>query len=132
MGVDLDHLGSDHSPLYDIFNATMRPAIRGHIVRWVATHLPFKDWLPLERCSAFVRKCATARNFIGDHVRARRAALKNGDVKRKTTLDSSRDDEADVMQAMVEHEGLWNDAEVTEYVSGPGLFLSHRHSSAGR
>jgi hypothetical protein len=111
MGVDLDHLGSNASPLYDVFSTTMRPSIRGHIVRWVATHLPFKQYLPLEYLSEFVRKCATARNFIGSHVHARRAALKRGD---KIT------DESDVLQAMVESEGLWNDAEVTEYVSGTG------------
>lgn len=86
----------------------MRPSIRGHIVRYVATHLPFKQYLPLEYLSDFVRKCATARSFIGSHVRERRAALMRGD---KLT------DESDVLQAMVENEGLWSEDEVTEYVS---------------
>lgn len=107
MGLDLDHLGSDTSPLYDVFSTTMRPSIRGHIVRYVATHLPFKQYLPLEYLSDFVRKCATARSFIGSHVRERRDALMRGD---KLT------DESDVLQAMVENEGLWSEAEVTEYI----------------
>ncbi|KAI6778466.1 Cytochrome p450 protein [Emericellopsis cladophorae] len=107
MGVDLDHLGSDASPLHEIFSATMRPSIRGHIERWTVTHLPFKQYLPLEAFSEFVRKCATARSVIRKHVQARRRAVNRGEKAR---------DDADVLQAMVEATGLWDDEQVVEYI----------------
>lgn len=110
MGVDLDHLASDASPLYDVFSQTMRPDIRGHIVRWLATHLPLRQYLPLHYFSDFVRKCATARGFIGQHVRERRESWRRGEKP-------DPNDDADVLQAMIEREDLWTDSEVVEYVS---------------
>lgn len=110
MGIDLDHLGSDTSPLYGIFSATMRPNIRGHIVRWLATHMPLREYLPLEAFSGFVRKCSAARSFIGQHVQQRRMAWQRGEKR-----DAS--DDGDLLQGMIEHEGLWGDSEIIEYAS---------------
>ena len=112
MGVDLNHLGSDESPLYDIFSATMRPNFRGHIVRWVATHMPLREHLPLDLFSSFVRKCSMARSFIGHYVRERRMAWQRGE---KSGQGDDGDD-GNVLQAMIEQDGLWNESEAVEYV----------------
>lgn len=110
LGADLNHLATDESPLHDIFSTTMRPTIRGHIIRWIVAHMPFREWLPMESCSEFVRKCARARIFLGEHVRRARLAFQRGE-KTSSTEDVS------VLHAMVEHEGVWDDSEILEYVS---------------
>lgn len=117
MGIDLDHLASDEPPLFDIFCATMRPNIRGHIVRWLATHLPLREYLPLNAFSGFVRKCSTARSFIGHYVQERRMSCQRGKKRGPS-------DDGDVLQAMIENDGLWDDSEVVEYVSFAFKILS--------
>lgn len=117
IGTDLNHLGSDHSPLNDIFTVTMRPTLQGHITRLAVAYTPFREHLPMELFSEFARKCASARRFIMGYVQQRRAALTQGN-------DKQDGDEAAVMQAMIENQGLWNDSEVVEHVSSPRAIIT--------
>lgn len=113
MGVDLNHLGSGESPLYDIFTTTMRPTIRGHITRLTVAYMPFRKWLPMDTVSEFASKCAAARNFIMRHVKERRSSWTQ-------SREKPIEHEAALLQAMVENDGLWDDAEVVEHVSALG------------
>lgn len=108
LGIDLNHLESDRSPLHRLFSRTMQQSLVSHIIHYFSSYLPLRHLIPIRANSDFLQSCGEVRDFIWGHVRARRLAMKDGPAKGETK---------DALQCMIEEGGsLWEDADIVEYV----------------
>ena len=102
VGSDLDHLGGSGSPLYDLFDSTMRLSVWGHIIHYLNTYMPWRKLMPTHH---FMNSCQETRDILKSF----------RDVRRNSPLQaSSRPD--DVLQVMIGQGDEWDDDEIVEYV----------------
>uniref|UniRef100_A0A0D2XWN2 Uncharacterized protein n=1 Tax=Fusarium oxysporum (strain Fo5176) TaxID=660025 RepID=A0A0D2XWN2_FUSOF len=64
LGLDLNHLGSDESPLFDTFTTMMQPSTFGHVVNYLNSLIPIRQYVPLKECIEFSQSCTRVREFI--------------------------------------------------------------------
>ncbi|KAH7206296.1 cytochrome P450 [Fusarium oxysporum] len=105
-GLDLNHLGSDESPLFDTFTTMMQPSTFGHVINYLNSLIPIRQYVPLKECIEFSQSCTRVREFI----------CEQGLVNEK---------HRDALQCLLEHSDPdWNDKNVVEYVLNL-LILGH-------
>lgn len=109
IGVDLNHLESNESPLHELFTQTMQQPLWGHVLHYLSSYLPLRQILPIDINKEFVRNTNEIRSILWDHVKKRRAAFESG----KWPAEK----EPDALQCMIE-EGAdaWPDNEIVEYI----------------
>lgn len=107
--LDLNHLESDQSPLFRAFTNMMQPTLIGHIVNYLNSLFPIRQFLPIEECRGFIQSCTQAREFIVGMVAIRRRALEKG--------HDGETQEPDALQCLLDHsDPSWDDKSVVEYV----------------
>lgn len=110
LGVDLNHLESDQSPLHRLFSRTMQQSLVGHIIHYFSSYLPLRHLIPIRANNEFLRSCNEVRDFFGGYVNARRMAWDSGMDKGGVAMDA--------LQCMIEQgSSLWSDSDIVEYVS---------------
>jgi hypothetical protein len=107
LGVDLNHLESDQSPLFELFSKTMQQSLTSHIIHYFNSYLPLRHLIPSRSNHDFTRSCADIRDFIRQHVNTRRQSQQ---VKPAPAEDP------DALQCMIDSTLLWNDDDIVEYV----------------
>ncbi|RBQ73979.1 hypothetical protein FVER14953_06280 [Fusarium verticillioides] len=63
-GLDLNHLESDESPLFDTFTTMMQPSTFGHVINYLNSLIPIRQYVPMKACIEFSQSCARVREFI--------------------------------------------------------------------
>ncbi|KAK7403090.1 hypothetical protein QQX98_011155 [Neonectria punicea] len=108
-GQDLNHLESDHSPLFEAFSKTMQPSTIGHIVNYINSIIPIRKFLPIQESREFAFHCDKVREFIRGHVLARIEVMRSGKV--------NSDSPPDALQCLIECSGpSLGVKEIVEYV----------------
>ncbi|RTE82668.1 hypothetical protein BHE90_002820 [Fusarium euwallaceae] len=107
--IDLDHLETDQSPLFKAFTNMMQPSLIGHLVNYLNSLFPIRQFLPLEECRVLVQSCTQAREFIIGIVAIRRRALEKGHVEETQ--------EPDALQCLLDYsDPAWDDKAIVEYI----------------
>ncbi|CAM1511745.1 Fc.00g092580.m01.CDS01 [Cosmosporella sp. VM-42] len=107
--IDLNHLQSNKSVLFDCFISTMNQSTLSHIINYFNSIFPIRRLLPIAECREFARNTATVREFIRGHIDARRESMSCG--------TGNASDSPDALQCMLEHwDSCWNYDEIVEYV----------------
>ncbi|RSL71909.1 hypothetical protein CEP54_001101 [Fusarium duplospermum] len=115
--IDLNHLETDQSPLFEAFTNMMQPSLIGHIVNYLNSLFPIRQFLPIEECRELVQSCTQAREFIIGIVAIRRRALEKGHVEETQ--------EPDALQCLLDHsDPSWDDKAIVEYILNL-LILGH-------
>ncbi|KAG7415702.1 Cytochrome P450 monooxygenase FUM15 [Fusarium oxysporum f. sp. rapae] len=115
-GLDLNHLESDESPLFDIFTTMMQPSTFGHVINYLNSLIPIRQYVPMKECIGFSQSCSRVREFIVGLMTIRRNQCEEGLVNEKYR---------DTLQCLLEHSDPdWNDKNVVEYVLNL-LILGH-------
>ncbi|KAF5534232.1 benzoate 4-monooxygenase cytochrome P450 [Fusarium mexicanum] len=115
-GLDLNHLESDESPLFDTFTTMMQPSTFGHVINYLNSLIPIRQYVPIKECIEFSQSCARVREFIVGLMTIRRNQCEQGLVNEKNR---------DALQCLLEHtDPDWNDKSVVEYVLNL-LILGH-------
>ncbi|RBA17075.1 hypothetical protein FPRO05_01799 [Fusarium proliferatum] len=115
-GLDLNHLESDESPLFDTFTTMMQPSTFGHVINYLNSLIPIRQYLPMKECIEFSQSCARAREFIVGLMTIRRNQCEQGLGHEKNR---------DALQCLLEHaDPDWNDKRIVEYVLNL-LILGH-------
>ncbi|KAI1014611.1 hypothetical protein LB503_003696 [Fusarium chuoi] len=105
-GLDLNHLESDESPLFDTFTTMMQPSTFGHVINYLNSLIPIRQYLPMKECIEFSQSCARAREFICEQ-------------------GLGHEKNRDALQCLLEHSDPdWNDKRIVEYVLNL-LILGH-------
>ncbi|KAJ4270184.1 hypothetical protein NW762_001860 [Fusarium torreyae] len=124
-GLDLNHLESDESPLFDAFTKMMHPSVVGHVVNYLNSIVPIRQFAPIKECIDFALSCTRAREFIVGLVAIRRKWCEQGHEKQGVNRDA--------LQCLLEHsDPSWNDKNMVEYdtIQQPvplrGLFMNSR------
>lgn len=109
LGVDLNHLESDESPLHELFTQTMQQPLWGHVLHFLSSYLPLRQLLPLDINKDFVRNTSEIRRILREHVTKRRAEWESG------SWPAGK--EPDALQCMIEQgTTAWSDGEIVEYI----------------
>ncbi|KAM5360742.1 hypothetical protein ACJZ2D_013551 [Fusarium nematophilum] len=116
-GLDLNHLESDQSPLFECFTKMMQPSVTGHVVNYLNSILPIRQLLPIPECRELARCCAQAREFIVGLAAIRRRERQ----KRK----HAKEDEPDALQCLLDYsDPSWDERSLVEYILNL-LILGH-------
>ncbi|KAM0274728.1 hypothetical protein ACHAPA_000832 [Fusarium lateritium] len=116
-GLDLNHLGSDESPLFETFTKMMQPSVVGHIVNYLNSLIPIRQFVPIRECIEFSQSCTRVREFIVGLVTIRRDHCAQGYVKENENRDA--------LQCLLEYsDPSWNDKSIVEYILNL-LILGH-------
>ncbi|KAF5023706.1 hypothetical protein F66182_4272, partial [Fusarium sp. NRRL 66182] len=108
-GLDLNHLESDESPLFDTFTKVMQPSAIGHFVNYLNSLVPIRQFIPIQECVEFAQSCARTREFIVGMVAIRRKWWEQGYTKQAGKRDA--------LQCLLEHsDPFWGDKNVVEYI----------------
>ncbi|KAF4964519.1 hypothetical protein FZEAL_10860, partial [Fusarium zealandicum] len=108
-GLDLNHLESNQSPLFEAFTKMMQPSATGHIVNYLNSLFPIRQFLPIQECREFAQCCAQVREFIVGLIAIRRTACKKGHAEKNR--------EPDALQCMLDYsDPSWDDKSVVEYI----------------
>jgi cytochrome P450 len=111
LGLDLNHLESDESPLHRIFSKTMQQSLTGHIIHFFSSYIPLRHLIPININNEFLDSCEAARTFVRSHVSARRAIWEMSEKKGELSED------ADALQCMISQgPEAWSDDDIVEYV----------------
>lgn len=82
----------------------------GHVINFFNSIVPIRRFLPFQEIRNFEHHTAKIRNFIREHVMARRVAMEAGDLKIT--------DHPDALQYLMDHsDESWGYDEIVEYVS---------------
>ena len=122
LGVDLNHLGSNTSPLYDLFGKMTRQSLLGHVLHYLGSYLPLKTLLPDGYTSTLSQSCARSRAYLRRFLETRRQSGVN-------ILSQPRAIYADTLQQMIGEPSLWSEEEAVEYVRKPPQQLANGLSS---
>ncbi|KAM0563424.1 hypothetical protein ACHAPJ_001145 [Fusarium lateritium] len=107
-GLDLNHLESDESPLFDTFTRMMHPSVVGHVVNYLNSIVPIRQLVPIKECIEFTQSCTRAREFIVGLVAIRRKWCEQSQEKQAVNRDA--------LQCLLEHsDSSWNDKNIVEY-----------------
>lgn len=88
----------------------MHLSVFGHVVNFLNSIVPIRCFLPFKEIRDFAHHTAKVREFIRDHVKARRVSMEAG--------DSKGGEAPDALQCMMEHwDESWGYDEIVEYVS---------------
>ncbi|KAL6923612.1 hypothetical protein ACHAPO_007849 [Fusarium lateritium] len=113
-GLDLNHLESSESPLFETFTTMMQPSALGHIVNYLNSLVPVRQFVPIAECVEFSKCCTKVREFIFGLVNIRRSLSEKGHTSNR-----------DALQCLLEHtDAAWNDESIVEYVLNL-LILGH-------
>ncbi|KAM0247960.1 hypothetical protein ACHAP5_003744 [Fusarium lateritium] len=116
-GLDLNHLGSDESPLFETFTKMMQPSVVGHIVNYLNSLIPIRQFVPIRECIEFSQSCTRVREFIIGLMTIRRDHCAQGYVKENENRDA--------LQCLLEYsDPSWNDKSIVEYILNL-LILGH-------
>ncbi|KAF5658643.1 cytochrome P450 monooxygenase [Fusarium heterosporum] len=116
-GLDLNHLESDESPLFDTFTKMMQPSVVGHVVNYLNSLIPIRRFVPIKECTEFSQSCARVREFITGLVTIRRDHCEQGYFKENENRDA--------LQCLLEHSDFsWSDKSIVEYILNL-LILGH-------
>lgn len=109
LGVDLNHLESDASPLHDLFTRTMQQPLWGHVVHYLSSYLPLRHLIPLQINKDFVQNTTGIRTFLGKFVSQRREMWERG--------EKTGGGEMDALGCMIEQgRAAWTNEEIVEYI----------------
>lgn len=108
IGIDLNHLTSSTSPLYDLFSQTMQQSVLSHIFHYLSSYLPLRHLIPCKSNSNFVRCCDEVREHIMHWVMVRYEAFYRGEPLVGLP---------DVISVMIEQGGMFSVTNIVEYVS---------------
>ncbi|KAF9773160.1 hypothetical protein IL306_009066 [Fusarium sp. DS 682] len=115
-GIDFNHLESDESPLFDIFTKMMQPSTFGHVVNYLNSLIPIRQFVPVRECVEFSQSCTRVREFIVGLMTIRR---------NQGERDSGKETNRDALQCLLEHsDPFWNDKNIVEYILNL-LILGH-------
>ncbi|RBR21543.1 uncharacterized protein FIESC28_04811 [Fusarium coffeatum] len=113
-GLDLNHLESDESPLFETFTNMMQPSAVGHIVNYLNSLVPVRQFVPIQECVEFSQSCSKVRDFIHGFVNIRRNLSEKG-----------QSNHGDALQCLLDHDdAAWNDESIVEYILNL-LILGH-------
>ncbi|GKU04260.1 cytochrome p450 3a13 [Fusarium langsethiae] len=113
-GLDLNHLESDESPLFETFTTMMQPSVLGHIVNYLNSLVSVRQFVPVAECVEFSKSCTKVREFIFGLVNIRRSLNEKGHTSNR-----------DALQYLLDHtDTAWNDGSIVEYVLNL-LILGH-------
>jgi hypothetical protein len=88
----------------------MQPSVIGHIVNYLNSLIPIRQFVPIRECTEFSQSCTRVREFISGLVTIRRDHCEQGYVK--------EDENRDALQCLLEYsDPSWNDKSIVEYVS---------------
>ncbi|KAM0362590.1 hypothetical protein ACHAP4_001338 [Fusarium culmorum] len=105
-GLDLNHLESNESPLFETFTTMMQPSALGHIVNYLNSLVPIRQFIPIAECVEFSKSCTMVREFILCLINIRRNLGEKGFINNQ-----------DALQCLLEHDDAdWNDESLVEYV----------------
>ncbi|KAF4454666.1 benzoate 4-monooxygenase cytochrome P450 [Fusarium albosuccineum] len=108
-GLDLNHLESDQSPLFEAFTKMMQPSATGHVVNYINSIIPIRKFLPIQECREFSKCCAQVREFIVGLIAIRHREWQKGHEK-----DVG---DADALQCLLDYsDPSWNEGNVVEYI----------------
>lgn len=114
LGLDLNHLESDESPLFGTFTTMMQPSAVGHIVNYLNSIVPVRQLVPIQECVEFSKSCIKVREFIFGLVSIRRSLSEQGHTSNR-----------DALQCLLDHsDAAWNDDRIVEYILNL-LILGH-------
>ena len=67
-GLDLNHLESDESPLFDTFTRMMHPSVVGHVVNYLKSIVPMRQLVPIKEGIEVTKSSTRARECIDGQV----------------------------------------------------------------
>ncbi|RGP74239.1 hypothetical protein FLONG3_6151 [Fusarium longipes] len=113
-GLDLNHLETDESPLFETFTTMMQPSAVGHVVNYLNSLVPIRQFVPIEECVEFSKSCRKVREFIFGLVTIRRSMSEKGHTNNR-----------DALQCLLDYtDSAWNDKSIVEYILNL-LILGH-------
>jgi hypothetical protein len=119
-GVDLNHLESNQSPLFESISYLMQPSQLTYLVNYLSMFLPVRDLFWYGQVRDFACHSQKVRTYIRDTVRARRMVMQasQSGLNSPTEKVLADDKPTDVLQRLLQHTDLhWQEDQIVEYVS---------------
>ncbi|KAI9148668.1 Cytochrome P450 monooxygenase FSL4 [Paramyrothecium foliicola] len=118
-GIDLNHLESNQSPLFESISYLMQPSQLTYLVNYLNMFLPVRKLFGYGEVRDFECHSRRARSYIRGMVRARRVTLQASRSSLGNSAEKvlANNDPTDVLQCLLQHaDPHWQEDQIVEYV----------------